>query len=163
MLTRRKFITLVGAGGVAAGLVAVGVAALPGDDDSGDRFPVIRYGQERCAFCGMSIDDPRFAAAWRTAEGSERHFDDIGCLVNAYRRDHPESPGAHYVHDLNDESWLEAPTATFVVSPGIKTPMSYGVAAFASAEAAGTAAAQPGATTYDWARLLAALKASAAS
>jgi len=153
MVTRRRFLVLLGAGGLTAGAVAVGVNALP-DDEQSDRLPNIRYGEERCFYCGMDIGDPRFASAWRTMAGTERHFDDIGCMVDAYRRDHPAAETSFYVHDLNDESWLPAPDAAYVVSPTVKTPMAYGVAAFASGESARAAAGDPAARVYDWTQLL---------
>ena len=97
----------------------------------------------------MSIDDARFAAAWRTPGGEERHFDDIGCMVNAYRRERPEEGTQHWVHDYRDEGWLDAGTGAYVIAPTIKTPMAYGVAAFASPTAAtATMPAAPAALTW---------------
>ena len=69
----------------------------------------------------MSIGDARFAAAWRTAAGDAQRFDDIGCMVNAMRTRNPGAGTSYYVHDYTDESWVEAPTARYVISPAIRT------------------------------------------
>ena len=129
MVSRRRFLVVLGGGAVAAGAVAVGAAVLPDGRHTGGP-PSIRYGQERCAYCGMTIGDARFAAAWRTTGGAEQHFDDIGCMVNAGRERTPHPGTAYFVHDYSDESWLDAVAARYVISPAIKTPMAYGVAAF---------------------------------
>ena len=43
--------------------------------------PEINYGRDICIECGMIIEDPRFAAAYRLADGSEHKFDDLGGLI----------------------------------------------------------------------------------
>ena len=134
-----------------AGGVAAGISRLPAEPQAG-ATPLLRYGQERCAYCTMSIDDPRFASAWRTPDGAERHFDDIGCMVNAYRREGPPANAKYWVHDYRSEAWLDAREATYLVAPAIKTPMAYGVAAFATADAA--TATVPERATLAWADVL---------
>lgn len=139
MLSRRRFLVLLGAVG-AAGMagVAIGCGA-----DGVASLPEIRYGEEPCRHCGMIIDDPRFAAA--RMDRGERHFDDIGCLVN----DLIETPGAvgaaTWVHDYNTEAWVAGCDATYVHSTEVRTPMASGVIAFARREDANAASvALPG-------------------
>jgi nitrous oxide reductase accessory protein NosL len=80
--------------------------------------------------------------------------------VSAFHRDRPAGTVQFYVHDYQAEAWLDATTATFVVSRSIKTPMAYGVAAVASAADAealahrATATARPG----PWTELVATLE-----
>lgn len=156
MLSRRAFLALVGGGAGAAGLAALAFRVLP-DGGSVSAFPEIRFGQELCSYCGMSIDDPRFASAWRASSG-ERHFDDIGCMVNAYRRDHPAGDIRFFVHDYTSKAWLDAADASFVVSSTVKTPMAYGVYAVAH-DAPGGARAPGDAVAYiEWGGLLASLE-----
>ncbi len=152
MITRRRFLMLLGSGVAAAGGIAAGIVALPGEEASA--FPEIAYGEERCAFCGMQIDDPRFAAAWRTAQGTERHFDDIGCMVGTYRRDRPDGDTRFFVHDYRNEAWLNAAVAIYVVAPEIKTPMAWAVLAVPDQEAARALPAYASAPTYAWELLL---------
>ena len=169
MVTRRRFLVLVGAGGGVAAAVATGVLALPGGDASEDGFPTIRYGAEACADCGMVIDDARYAAAWapRGSARGGRHFDDIGCLLNNLTK-HPAPEGARFfVHDYQTEAWLPAAGATYLVSTAIRSPMAYGIAAAATHEAAERLAVQyaqqgaqqggqQGARVQPWAALLSA-------
>ena len=149
MTTRRQLLAMLGGGAALVGGAALGIAALP--HPAAGAAPAIRYGQESCAYCGMSISDPRFAGAWRAV--SEQHFDDIGCLVNALRRDHPAQP-LLFVHDFTTSEWLDATLAYYLLASEVRTPMAYHVAAFRHREAAERAAAlQMGAAT-DWAAAL---------
>jgi len=152
MVSRRRFIILASTGALAAGGAAAGFAALPSEAPRSGP-PQLRYGEERCAYCGMVIDDARFAAAWREGSGREQHFDDIGCMVNAGRQRDPGSGTERFVHDFHDKSWVAATTATYARSSTVKTPMAYGVIAFSSAEAAAAFVESSG-TPLDWAALL---------
>ncbi len=135
MVTRRKFLGLVGAAGVTGAAAVAGVKLLPGESiPTGD--PVIRYGQENCARCRMAISDARFAAAWREPDGKEVHFDDIGCMVLLEGERNPADGTRFWVHDYMTEAWLDGATASYVISTSIRSPMSYGVAASATPEGA---------------------------
>ncbi|MCC6381683.1 MAG: nitrous oxide reductase accessory protein NosL [Dehalococcoidia bacterium] len=103
----------------------------------------------------MLISDERFAAAWRGPGGDEQHFDDVGCLVSHYRAHDPGANARLFVRDFGGERWLDGRTAVFVSAPGVKSPMSYNVAAFASAEAARTTlGTRTAGTIQDWVVLL---------
>ena len=152
MVSRRRFIVLVTAGTLAAGGAVVGTLLLPGERPRSGP-PTLRFGAEQCVYCGMIISDPHFAAAWRDASGREQHFDDIGCMVNAGRH-HDPGPGVErWVHDYASQSWIGAADAVYVFSEAIKTPMAYGVAAYARREDAASAARSSGAAlTWDQAQ-----------
>ncbi len=135
MLTRRRFLVLVGgAAPVAAGL-ALGVRLLPGESGGGE-LPSIRWGEATCAHCRMIISDSRFAAAWIEPGGREQHFDDIGCLVSALRSHEPPHHTRYFVRDFEADAWLDATTAHYAQSDGFHTPMASGLAAFNRREAA---------------------------
>jgi copper chaperone NosL len=152
MVTRRRFLGLLGSSGAAGLALAAGVGCSSSAEDD-DAFPQIRFGLERCLHCGMVIDDPRFAAASREPGATSRHFDDIGCLVDdAEERSAPEKTG-FFVHDFQTEAWLVAPAASYVRSPEIRTPMASGLAALASHDAAVALATSTNGTTTDWAGL----------
>ncbi|CDX00249.1 NosL [Desulfitobacterium hafniense] len=91
-----------------------------------------------CPVCRMSVIDERFAAQSIDSQGQVEIFDDIGCLSIFMRRLGPgeeESILASYVKDFESREWLKAPEA-FYVQGRIDTPMSFGIVAFATEEAA---------------------------
>jgi len=156
MLTRRRFLALSGFTGIAAAGMALGYRALPSDSESsGDGPPSIALGSDSCDHCNMIISDARFAAAWRDARGKPARFDDIGCMVSMYHAEMPANGTNFWVHSYLDESLLTTNEATFVVSEKIVTPMSYGIAAVASTNEAGSLVQQFGGETKTWAALLA--------
>lgn len=121
-----------------------------GREDDVDTPPTIRYGQDVCVRCGMIISDPAYAAAYRTAGGETRLFDDLGEMV-LHNRQQSEATTAVFVHSYETRDWLRAEEAYFVVSSGLRTPMGVGVAAVGTeAEATQLAARVQGAVmTFD--------------
>lgn len=112
--------------------------------------PEINYGRDICTGCGMTVDDPRFAAAYRPAEGTEKVFDDVGGMV-IYGRDHGELETSKiWVHDYETEEWVAADAAFFVPTQSVPTPMGHGILAFASQERAEAFAADLGGTIISW-------------
>jgi copper chaperone NosL len=135
MVTRRRFLGILGAVATVGAAGVAGIQLLPGETvPTGD--PVIRYGQENCARCRMAISDARFAAAWRDPAGKEAHFDDIGCMVLLQGEKNPAAGTRFWVHDYVTEAWLDAQSASYAISESIRSPMSYGVAASATADGA---------------------------
>ena len=134
MVTRRTFLSMLG-GGVVLGVGGVVYSQLPGDSfPTGD--PIVLYGEENCARCRMVISDLKYASAWRETDGSETHFDDIGCMVLLDGERHPIGGTQYWVHDFESEEWLDALSASYVASPDVHSPMGYGV--IASTNAAGS-------------------------
>ena len=127
MIARRTFLSILG-GGVVFGVGGVVYSQLPSDKfPTGD--PIILYGQENCARCRMVISDLQYASAWRESDGSETHFDDIGCMVLLDGERHPIGGTQYWVHDFESGEWLDAMSAAYIVSPDIHSPMGYGVMA----------------------------------
>jgi copper chaperone NosL len=139
-MTRRRFLqlALTGAAGVGAAPALWALATRP-SSESGP--PPIAYGRDRCD-----------AAARRG--GAVYRFDDVGCLV---RHSGAALAGgaAGFVHDAATESWLEAGRAWYARSPKIRTPMNYGLAAYADDNTARQV--HPDATVLAFDALLAAL------
>lgn len=153
MPTRRRFLALLGSGAAIGAASVAGVTILKDEEDEGDGFPVIRYGAESCARCGMIIDEVRFAAARSGPGKASKHFDDIGCCA----LDAAESPGGEgvrfFVRDYNDESWLDATSASYVIAESIRSPMAYGLAAVQNQQAAQELAGETGGHVYSWGEL----------
>jgi copper chaperone NosL len=121
--------------------------------------PEIRYGEDMCLECNMIISDARFACGYAHEIAPGRYeslaFDDIGDMLN-YVDKHPEHTiVAWYVHDYTTETWLDATAAHFVHSNELHSPMGYGIAAHATAEAAQEMAAAMHGQVLTWAELMA--------
>lgn len=116
--------------------------------------PEIRYGETTCTDCNMIISDERFAAAYAYEVGAGRYqsavFDDIGDMLR-YADEHPEHTiAARYVHDYESKAWIDAATASYVVSDTLETPMASGIAAFSTADRAEALAYSLGSTVLTW-------------
>lgn len=139
------------AGGAVAVVAAgtAGFALLPGDEPQ-TGIPEVKLGKQQCARCGMVIADGRFAAAWRDADGKARVFDDPGCMLLDQLELAPAEGTQFWVADYRDETFIDATLAAYVVSGAIRSPMAYGIAAFASRAAADGALGELGGTVADW-------------
>jgi copper chaperone NosL len=133
-VTRRRFLRAA-IGATAAAVVGPAVWALVARQDDEDGAPSIAYGRDRCEQCGMIISDARFAAAVRHGS-AVRRFDDIGCLIRHSGEALASGSARGLVHDAEAERWLDAPRAWYVRTPAIRTPMNYGIAAYADGAAA---------------------------
>jgi len=149
-MTRRRFLGAAVAGAIAAA-VAPAVWALTSRSGADGGPPTIAYGSDRCDQCGMIISEVRFASAWRDGR-LVRRYDDIGCLARGSGPRLAAGRGSAFVHDSAHGDWMEVAQAAFVRSPQIRTPMHYGIAAFADRLAATTA--YPSAQVTTWADLL---------
>ena len=105
--------------------------------------PEIVVDHTACSHCGMFVSEPIYAAAYQ-ADGQEpRVFDDIGCLLDAVRRE-TAWPANVWVQDAAGAGWLDADEAIYVSSPRLRTPMSGGLLAYADLAAADAAATAHG-------------------
>ena len=125
------------------------LAGCAGDDEA--RPPAIRYGQDVSEH-GMIISDPRFAAVALPERGGAVLFDDIGELLK-YHQAHPQHYRALYVNDYLDQQWLRAEGAWYLQSRQIRSPMGWGLAAFADEPAARRVQGELGGRILAWAEL----------
>lgn len=140
---------MAGGAVVVAAAGVAGFTLLPGDEEQ-TGVPEIKLGKQQCARCGMVIADGRFASAWRDADGKARVFDDPGCLLLDQIELKPAEGTQYWVADYRDETLIDATMAAFVVSDAIRSPMAYGIAAFATRAAADGALGELGGTVADW-------------
>lgn len=120
-----------------------------GNADS-ERPPEISYGRDICIECGMIIDDPRFAAIYDLADGTEKKFDDLGGLV-LHGREHRELETARvWVSDFEQERLIDAKTAYYVPTLGVVSPMGHGILAFEEASRAERLAADLDGEVITW-------------
>lgn len=113
--------------------------------------PEIAYGRDICVECGMIIDDERFAAGYRLADGTEKTFDDLGGLILHHRESGDDlSTAAVWVHDFETEAWTEATGAHYVPTLSIASPMGHGILAFSDEARATQAAHDLGGEVVSW-------------
>ncbi len=153
MPTRRRFLAFLGSGAAITAAAATGVVVFKGDEKASDGLPVIRYGAESCAGCGMIIDEVRFAAARSGPGKASKHFDDIGCCAMDAANGIAGEEVRFFVHDYTDESWLDGLAASYVLAESIRSPMAYGLAAVRDEQTAQRLAGETGGRVYSWAEL----------
>ena len=93
----------------------------------------IRYGQDECAQCKMTLVDQHYGAEFITARGKVFKFDDLNCLAAYERRvAHPPDPAAQsvVVDFTRPNRFLAVDQAWFLQHDGLRTPMASSLAAF---------------------------------
>jgi copper chaperone NosL len=108
-----------------------------------DGPPHLEEDRTACAHCGMLVSERMFAAAYRTASGEARVFDDIGCLLKAARAE-PGGAARFWFHDAPSRTWIDGSGAHFIHAASVRTPMAGGMLAYADSAAAAKAAAELG-------------------
>ncbi|MBI3446023.1 MAG: nitrous oxide reductase accessory protein NosL [Magnetospirillum sp.] len=125
-MSRRRFVALVP--GMVLAVSACGQSA------SGPAE--IKWGRETCDYCGMIIDDPRFAAQVRGGpKGKVFKFDDLGdAVLFLAKQSWADDPATEFwVGSMESEKWLDGRKAFYV--DGQHTPMAHGYGAVAGARA----------------------------
>jgi copper chaperone NosL len=137
------------------------VAAVMGMTACGSGPRDIRYGEDTCAHCRMSVSDPRYGTELVTVTGRQLVFDAIECLAA-----HLEDPEAAneartlWVTDFTAPGTLiPAETAFYLRSPALPSPMGMNLTAFGTAEARADALVTHGGEALDWPAVLAAARA----
>jgi copper chaperone NosL len=105
----------------------------------------IRYGQDACVFCKMTIMDKKFAAEIVSDKGKAFKFDDLSCTVKYLKTNAIDENTLKFlvVNDYTRPGELiDARTAVFVNSRELRSPMRGDVAAFADRAAAEATKAQ---------------------
>ena len=93
----------------------------------------IEYGKDQCSFCKMNIVDQTHSAQFVTAKGKQFKFDAIECMVNYLDENNEEKIAISLVADYaNPGEMTEAETATYLISPAIKSPMGANLSAFSA-------------------------------
>lgn len=127
----------------AAALVTMTVAASLACGVNADGPPAIEVDRTPCAYCGMLVSEPLFAAAYKAPGADARIFDDIACLVESATREANASALRFWFHDAATGHWIAGADASFVRSDRLRTPMAGGLVAYR-----GLTAAQRGAVEH---------------
>jgi copper chaperone NosL len=114
----------------------------------------IRYGQDNCTHCKMTLTDKRFGAEILTQKGRVFKFDDLNCVA-AYLREGgiPEKDVAQVLTiDFNKTgSFVNVQNAVFLQNEVIKSPMRADIASFSNkSELEAVRAKIGGGSTLNW-------------
>jgi len=84
----------------------------------------IEYGNDVCSYCKMNIVQKTHSAQYVTKKGKQFKFDAVECLVHAVSDVDPSTIALFLVADYsNPGTMVDAKKATYLISPGIKSPM----------------------------------------
>jgi copper chaperone NosL len=133
-MTRRRFVVTLAS--VTAGAVLLPAAACRASEAR--LVPAaILFGRDECAYCRMTVDDPKLAAQFVARRGAALSFGEPGCLL-AWLAEHPEADGAPFVAAAEDGRWLDAAAARYTRG-GTRTPMRFDIVAHAPSAGAAVA------------------------
>jgi copper chaperone NosL len=111
----------------------------------------IEYGKDQCSFCKMNIVDKTHAAQFVTAKGKQFKFDAIECMVNYLGENSEEKIAILLVADYaNPGEMTDAETATYLITPAIKSPMGANLSAFSIKNTAEEFQQKNAGEIYDW-------------
>jgi copper chaperone NosL len=112
-----------------------------------------QQGKDLCSFCRMGISDMRYGGELVTKKGRIYKFDDLHCMVTFLRSGSVEEKAIAQSLVINFQkpnTFIEAGKASFVVGPGLKSPMGGNAAGFETKEAAISFAKEKGAEMLGW-------------
>jgi copper chaperone NosL len=115
------------------------------------------FGKDLCAGCSMTIMDSKFGAEIITNKGKLLKFDDAHCIAHYINTGHVKQTDIAqtvFVDYENNQSFLDANTLFFVVSPQLKSPMNSNAAAFSNREKAEAKAKATGGYIKTWSEVL---------
>ncbi|WP_179862361.1 nitrous oxide reductase accessory protein NosL [Longibacter salinarum] len=115
----------------------------------------IRYGNDACSFCRMTIADARYGAELVTTTGKTYTFDSVECLAGFVNEN--TGPNKVDIHSLwvsdykRPGTLINVDDAFFIQGGTLRSPMAMNVAAFsASASSPQTVADSTGGTVTKW-------------
>jgi len=84
----------------------------------------IQYGADQCHFCKMNIVDKAHAAQYVTDKGKQYKYDAIECMIREISRAGNLQISMKLVSDFSAPgNMIPAEEASYIISPGIKSPM----------------------------------------
>lgn len=115
----------------------------------------IRFGTDSCDFCKMTIVDQQHAAQYVTKKGKQFKFDAVECMLNDLSEKGMENLELLFVADYSRPGEMtEAPSATYLISPEIKSPMGANLSSFSRFEDAKEIRNSHLGELHDWKEML---------
>lgn len=111
----------------------------------------IEYGKDQCSFCVMNIVDKTHAAQYVTKKGKQYKFDAIECLVNDLNEKNEVDLAIILVANYSNPSeMIDAKSASYLISPNIKSPMGANLSAVPNFENAKELQQKYAGEIYTW-------------
>ncbi len=115
----------------------------------------IRYGEDACDFCRMTIVDRQHAAQVVTQKGRAYKYDAIECMINDLKRWDSGEIKHYLVADYkNPGSLTDATRANYLISEAIPSPMGAFLSAFEEESNRQKAFDSVGGQMLHWSQLL---------
>jgi copper chaperone NosL len=94
-----------------------GTACQPGGPEA------IRFGQDQCIYCRMTIADPRFGAELITDKGRVLKYDAAECMIHHLASDAPPHRALFAIAYDTPRELYPVDSLVYVLSPTFKSPM----------------------------------------
>lgn len=89
----------------------------------------IKYGEDSCHYCGMTIVSQAHSAQAVSAKGKQFKYDAIECMVNDIIENQSEMAVKHVANFANPGEMIDAEKAGYVINDSINSPMGANLAA----------------------------------
>jgi len=115
----------------------------------------IKYGEDHCHYCDMTVVDKTHASEYVTKKGRAYTFDAIECLVNDLNENKNEDMMSFILvaNYSNPGELIAATEATYLISESIKSPMGANLSAFKLKEKATGYLNKGNGKLYNWEEL----------
>ncbi|HNM26588.1 MAG TPA: nitrous oxide reductase accessory protein NosL, partial [Saprospiraceae bacterium] len=129
--------------------LALGSCARPGPQP-------VRWGQDNCDMCKMTLMDQHFGAELVTKKGKAYKFDDLNCFVrflHANTVPADQIAERYVINYAQPGTLVSAESAAYLHSELLNSPMASRTAAFGALAELGKVKAQLEGEVWDWAKL----------
>lgn len=113
---------------------------------------VIKYGDDHCFHCDMTVVDKTHAAQYVTKKGKAYMFDAVECLTMKINKENNE-PNLEFIlvaDYVTPGKLVDAKKATYLISKKIKSPMGANLSAFFDKKIAEQYLQKNGGKLYSW-------------
>jgi len=112
----------------------------------------INYGKDHCHYCDMTIVGKTHVSEYVTKKGKSYKFDAIECMIHNLNQEKDSSNLSFKLVSNFDNpgNFINAESATYLVSKTIRSPMGANLSAFSSKEEGEAAKKKYGGDLYTW-------------
>ncbi len=115
----------------------------------------IKYGEDNCELCRMTVMNPQFAAGLLTSKGKVYTFDAGECLVRFLKANGVNEKDQYFMSDyMNPGTLIDATKAAYLHGDSIQSPMGGNLAAFSNIASAQDAQKELGGDLLSWQQLI---------